>query len=137
MLNDQSINSSLNEPHRSPGFVQKQPPELFCKKISSWKFRKFHRETHVLESLFNSVAGRNFVCERLLLFVSPQNTMTNSSVEFRLEKTSTECKVFFFLNATILFNQMQPYNLYVRWKKSSFNISVNILKIKFLTLHFF
>ena len=42
---------------------------------------------------FNSVAGRNFICERLLLFVSPQNTITNSSGEFGLDETSTECKV--------------------------------------------
>ena len=49
----------------------------------------------MLQSLFNSVAGRNFICEGLLLFVSPQNTITNSSGEFGLDETSTECKVFF------------------------------------------
>ena len=49
----------------------------------------------MLESLFNSVAGRNFIYERLLLFVLPQNTITNSSGEFGLDETSTECKVFF------------------------------------------
>ena len=31
MLSDQKI-PLLNEPQRSPGFVQKQPPEVFCKK---------------------------------------------------------------------------------------------------------
>ena len=51
----------------------------------------------MLESLFNSVAGRNFICERLLLFVSPQNTITNSSGKFGLDETSTECKVSIFL----------------------------------------
>ena len=51
------------------------------------------------------------ICERLLLFVSPQNTITNSGGKFGLDETSTECKVF--LNVAILFNQMQPYNLYV------------------------
>ena len=51
----------------------------------------------MLESLFNSVAGRSFICERLLLFVLPQNTITNSSVEFGLDETSTECKVSIFL----------------------------------------
>ena len=112
MLNDQSITSLDNEPHRSPGFVQKQPPELLCKK-SSEKIRTFHRKTPVLESIFNSVAGRNFICETLLLFVSLQNTITNSSGEFGLEETSTEHKVSIFLNVTILLNQMQPYNLYV------------------------
>ena len=64
------------------------------------------------------------ICERLLLFVSPQNTATNSGGE-----TSTECSVNIFLNVTIFFNQMLPY-------KSFFNISINIL-IKFLTLHAF
>ena len=48
----------------------------------------------MLESLFNSVAGRNVVCERLLLFVLPQNTIANSSVEFGQDETST--KYFFF-----------------------------------------
>ena len=50
----------------------------------------------MLESLSNNVAGGNFICERLLLFVSPQNTITNSSVEFGLDETSTECKVSIF-----------------------------------------
>ena len=36
---------------------QKQPPEVFCKKRCSWKFRKIHRKTPVPESLFNKVAG--------------------------------------------------------------------------------
>ena len=54
----------------------------------------------MLESLFKSVAGRNFICERLLLFVSPQNTITNGSGEFALDETSTECKVNIFLKRT-------------------------------------
>ena len=118
MLNDQSIILSHNEPQRSPGFVQKQPPKMFCKKRCSQKYRKFHRKTPVLESLFNNIAGlqacdfikkilqhRCFpmkfvkflrtpilknICERTLSFVSPQNTKTNSGGEFRLNKTSTE-----------------------------------------------
>ena len=57
MLNDQSIASPHNEPQRSPGFVQKQPPEVFGKKRCSEKFRKFHSKTPELESLFNNVAG--------------------------------------------------------------------------------
>ena len=96
MLNDHSITSPHNEPRRSLGFVQKQPPELFCGKMCSQKFRKFPRKTHVLESLFNSVADKNFICERLLLFVSPQNTITNSSGEFGLDETTAECKVNIF-----------------------------------------
>ena len=95
VLNDQSITSPHNEPQRSPGFVQKQPPELFCKKCVLKNFAKFPRKTPVLESLFNSVSGRNFICERLLLFVSLQNIITSSSGEFGPDDTSTECKVFF------------------------------------------
>ena len=34
-------------------------------------------------------------CERLLLFVSPQNTIANSSGEVRLDETLTECKLSF------------------------------------------
>ena len=37
--------------------VQKHPPEVFCKKICSWKFRKIHRKTPVPEAFFNKVAG--------------------------------------------------------------------------------
>ena len=37
------------------------------------------------------------ICERLLLFVLPQNAIANSSGEFGLDETSTECKVSIFL----------------------------------------
>ena len=37
--------------------VQKQPPEVFCKKMCSWKFHKIHRKTPVPETFFNKVAG--------------------------------------------------------------------------------
>ena len=37
--------------------VQKQPPEVFCKKICSWKFHKIHRKTPVPEAFFNKAAG--------------------------------------------------------------------------------
>ena len=57
------------------------------------KLAKFLR-TPILKNMY----------ERLLLFVSPQNTITISGGEFGLDETSTEC---------ILFNQMQLYNLYV------------------------
>ena len=36
------------------------------------------------------------ICERLLLFVLPQNTITNSGGRFGVDKTSTECKVNIF-----------------------------------------
>ena len=57
------------------------------------KYAKFLR-TPILKNMY----------ERLLLFVSPQNTTIISGGEFALEETSTEC---------ILFDQMQLYNLYV------------------------
>ena len=66
----------------------------------------------MLESLFNNAAGLQ-VCERLLLFVSPQNTIIRSGGEVGLDQTSTECKVSVVLNVTILFNQIQPYNSYI------------------------
>ena len=50
----------------------------------------------MFESLFNSIAGRNFICERLLLFVSPENTITNISGKFGLDETLTECKLSVF-----------------------------------------
>ena len=53
------------------------------------------------------------IYESLLLFVSLQNTITNSGGEFGLDEISTICKVSIFLNLTMLFNHMVPYNLYV------------------------
>ena len=50
------------------------------------------------------------ICEKLLLFVSPQNNIANSSGEFGLDKTLTECKVC-FLSIAMSFHQMQPYHL--------------------------
>ena len=47
---------------------QKQPSEVFCRRRSSLKFRKFHWKTSVLESIFNKVAGLkacNFIKKRL------------------------------------------------------------------------
>ena len=47
----------------------------FCKKKCSWKFRKFHRKTPVLESRFDKVAGLSqetltqvFSCEICKIF---------------------------------------------------------------------
>ena len=45
-------------------------------------------------------------CERLLLFVSPQNTVANSRGEFGLDETLTKWKVSIFLCMTILFDQI-------------------------------
>ena len=41
VLNDQSITLPHNKPQRSPGFVQKQPPEVFSKKGVLRNFANF------------------------------------------------------------------------------------------------
>ena len=38
--------------------IQKQPPELFCRKRCSYKFCKIHRKTPVPEPLFSKVVGQ-------------------------------------------------------------------------------
>ena len=38
--------------HSLISYIQKQPTEVFCKIWRSYKFRKFHRNTPVLESHF-------------------------------------------------------------------------------------
>ena len=50
MLNEQKI-PLPNEPQRSPGFVQKQSPEVLCKKKCSQKFANFTGK-HQCWSLF-------------------------------------------------------------------------------------
>ena len=81
------------------------------KRLQHWcfpvKFAKFLR-TSIL----------NKICERLLLFVSPQNTIANSSGEFGLDDTLTECKVsskqnnFIRSNAAISFiNKLKNVSL--------------------------
>ena len=52
----------------------------------------------MLGSLFNGVAGINFLCERLICFTLKY--IKNSSGEFGLDETSTECKVSIFLKHT-------------------------------------
>ena len=69
------------------------------------KFAKFLK-TSILKS----------ICERLLLLAPPQNNIANSSGKFGLDETLKECKISIFLNITILFDQMQPYNLYIKYK---------------------
>ena len=56
----------------------KQPPGELCKKICSYKFRNIHRRTHLLESLFNKVAGLqacNFIKKRLQHKCFPMNIL--------------------------------------------------------------
>ena len=105
MLNDQKIPLS-NEPQSSLGFVQKHSPEVFCKKklflksseisqktarvgVQHWcfpvKFAKFLR-TSILKN----------ICERLFLFVSPQNTIANNSVCTRRDLDKVQNKYFSF-----------------------------------------
>ena len=38
-------------------YVQKQPPEVFCKGRFSWKFRKIHKKTHFQSLVLNKVSG--------------------------------------------------------------------------------
>ena len=117
VLNDQKIPLPHNESQRSPGFVQKQPTEVFfvnkgvyknfanftgkplcwsllqaCnfikKRLHHWcfpvKFVKYLRTSSLKK-----------ICERLLLFVSPQNTIAKSSAEFGLDETLAKYKVSF------------------------------------------
>ena len=51
MLNDQSNASPYNETQRSTGFVQKQLPEVFCKKGVFKNFANFTGK-HLCWSLF-------------------------------------------------------------------------------------
>ena len=50
--------------------------------------------------------------ERLLLFIPPQDTIANSSGELGLHETWQSVEEV-LLNKTILFDQMQPYHLYM------------------------
>ena len=96
MLNDQKI-PLPNEPQRSPRFVQKQSPEVFCKKSCSQKVCKFHRKTPVLESLFNKVAvlqACNFIKKRLLqhwCFPVKFAKFLNIYFEEHLRRTASIC----------------------------------------------
>ena len=127
-----------NEPQKSCGFVQKQPPQMFCKRRCSKKFAHFTGK-HLCQSLFliklqaqvckfikKKLQHQCFpvklpkflrisyfknICERLVLFVSPQNTIANCTGEFGLDETLKECKVSIFLSTTILFVKMQSYHL--------------------------
>ena len=56
--------------------TKKQPFEFFLRNRCSWKFRNVHRNTPVLESLFNKGAGLkgcNFIKERLQRRCFPVN----------------------------------------------------------------
>ena len=129
-----------NEPQRSPGFVQKQSPEVFCKRRGSSEVRKFHRKKTVLASLFDKAAGPGLqLCEketpRLVFSCEICEVFKNIYFKEHLRKTDSICftsKYYskqqwrvgtrrdldraqskYFFNVTILFDQMQPYHLYV------------------------
>ena len=96
----------MNHRDLSRGFVQKQPPEVFCIKNVSLKISQISLEKTCVGVSFRSatllkrdskhwcfpVKFAKFsrtsiikdICERLILFNSPQNTMANSSGEFGL-----------------------------------------------------
>ena len=58
------------------------------KKLQQWCF-----PVKFAKVLRTSIFKNN--CERLLLFVSPQSTIANSSGKLRLDETLTECKLSF------------------------------------------
>ena len=82
-----SFTSPHNEPQRSPGFVQKQPLEVFCKKAVLKNFANLTVKHLPLRpgTLLKRDSNTN-----VFLFASPQNNMTNSSDEFPLDKTLAE-----------------------------------------------
>ena len=41
--------------------LQMQPPELFFERSGSWKFRKIHKKTPVLESYFQKKTSNTWV----------------------------------------------------------------------------
>ena len=77
------------------GKVQKQRPEVFCKKRCFEKFRKIHRKTPVSESFFNKVADRPatlFKKETLLQVFSCEfyEICKNSFSTEHLQRTASE-----------------------------------------------
>ena len=90
---------------------------LFLIKLQAWacnfiKKRLQHWHFPVKFAKFLKTSILKNIWERLLLFVLPQNTIAKGSGVFALDKTLTECKVF-FLTITILFDQMQPHYLHI------------------------
>ena len=76
------------------------------KRLQHWcfsvKFAKFLR-TSILKN----------ICERLFLFVSPQNTIANSSGAFALDETLTECKVSIILNILTFYSIKCSHIIYI------------------------
>ena len=116
VLNNQKNPSLHNEPQIPPGFVKKQPLEVFCKKGVLKIFLKFtgKRLPWSLLQACNFIKKRlqhwcfpvkfakflrtsilKSTCKILLPFVSPQNTIAKSIGELGLGETLTKCKVSF------------------------------------------
>ena len=109
--------------------LQTQSSNFIKKRLQDWcfsvKFATFLR-TSILEN----------ICERLLLFVSSQNTIAYSSGKFGLDETLTECK------ASIIFkhNNFIPSNAVISFKYKLKNVPVTfrlIFLLNFLTLRAF
>ena len=80
-------------------------------------FRSGHRRCSVKEDFpvklttFLRISIFKNICERLVLFVSPQNIIANSTGKSGLDNTLKEFKGSIFLSMAILFNKMHSYNL--------------------------
>ena len=123
MLNNQSITSPHNEPHRSPGLFRG-----VLKKMVFLNISLISQENTCLESLFNNVQTCNFIkkilqhwcfpmkfaeflrtsslkniCKRLLLLDSPQNIITNSGGKFGLDETKLK-EIYLTFQLTFLLN---------------------------------
>ena len=61
------------------------------------------------------------------IFVSPQNTITNSNCEFGLSETSTECKASIFLNITTSFQSNAAIKFICKLKKVSLTFQLTFL----------
>ena len=59
-MNDCKQQSSINSHHMK---IEKQPPEVFCKKRCSQKFRKIHRKTLVADSFLIKLQVFRAFCE--------------------------------------------------------------------------
>ena len=66
------------------------------------KKRFQHQRFPVTFAKFLKTSILKNICEKLLLFVSPQNTIANSSGKFGLDETLTECKVFFLKHSNFI-----------------------------------
>ena len=74
VLNDQKTLLPHNEPHRSRGFVQKQPPEVFCKKGILKYFANFTGK-HLCWSLLQAC---DFIKKRLQHWCIPVKFLRTS-----------------------------------------------------------